>query len=285
MYHSKNLEIHIVDHCNLDCVGCSHESPLMARRFENPDRIGRALSRLWEYYETPLLNLLGGEPLMHPSIGEIISIAKAVTQTRLRVVTNGTLLGRRYHNLLGIDEIHISAYPEAQIPGDEELLSIAKDLVASVTIQTFDYFRWHRSLPRNNPGLTEQVFTTCQLYHVWQCHTLRDGWFYPCSPAATWGSQNGDGVDLLTTDSTVEEKLQQLLTRKTPLASCNECLGSIGQRFPHHFGWRGSRESPAGSGLDLEFMRDLVLASDAHNECFEYIRTIHPSGHVEIYKR
>jgi hypothetical protein len=31
----KYLEHHIVDHCNLNCIGCSHFSPLAEKWFED----------------------------------------------------------------------------------------------------------------------------------------------------------------------------------------------------------------------------------------------------------
>jgi cyclic pyranopterin phosphate synthase len=148
MYHSKNLEINVVDHCNLDCVGCSHSAPLMARWFEDPDRLARALAILWKFYRTPLLKLLGGEPLLHPNISDIIAVAKKSTGSRLRLVTNGKLLKHRYRRLLGIDEIHISFYPNSIIPKDDELRQIAAYLDVSITIQTFTNFRWARSSRR-----------------------------------------------------------------------------------------------------------------------------------------
>jgi cyclic pyranopterin phosphate synthase len=278
MYNSRNLEVHVVDHCNLDCVGCSHESPLMSRRIENPDRLSRALSELWKYYRAPLVKLLGGEPLLHPNIDAIIRVVKARTGARLRLVTNGTLLKRLHHRLHGIDEIHISSYPGATILTDREASIIAADLNAPITIQAFGNFRWARSLVRENAAITRRVFDTCQLFHSWQCHTLRDGWLYACPPAATWANCNGEGVNLLEPGPDFKSTLERLLTRQIPFESCKECLGSAGQLFKHSFGWHASRETRSVSTVDLRFLQSLELDPDAHNGCFKYERTILPSG-------
>lgn len=284
MYYSKNLEIHVVDHCNLDCVGCSHESPWMARRFEDPQLLGCALSKLWACYQAPLVKLLGGEPLLHPAINDVISITKVITGSRLRLVTNGTLLMRRYQRLRGIDEIHISSYSNAPIPGDEDIRALAAELDAPITIQEFGHFRWHRSPPRNDPALTGRIFATCQLYHFWQCHTLRDGWLYPCPPAATWRSTRAEGVNLLEPDSNLNEQIENLLSRQASLATCNECLGSVGQRFEHRLGSRTSHGGLPQPTIDTDFLRSLEFDGDAHNDCFQYDRTILPSGHVQIHR-
>ena len=252
----------------------------MARWFEHPDRLAHALSELWKSYRTPLVKLLGGEPLLHPNIDEIISVTKAGTGAPLRLVTNGTLLKRRYHRLLGIDEIHISSYPSALIPRDDEIRSITAYLNAPITIQAFSYFRWARSLPREDYNVTKRVFSTCQLYHSWQCHTLRDGWFYACPPAATWARGNGEGVNLLAASSDCKAKIERLLARDRPFASCKECLGSVGQLFEHCFGWRASCGIQPRSALDLGFLQLLELNPNADNQCFEYERTILPSGDI-----
>lgn len=282
LHRSKNLEIHVADHCNLDCVACSHESPLMVRRLEDPDRLAEALSALWLHYRAPLLKLLGGEPLLHPRIGEVIRAASAATGARIRVVTNGTLLGRRYSLLNGVDEIHVSSYPGVSIPSDHELLQMAANLGAPITVQTFDAFRWHRSPKRDDRRLTERIFRTCQLFHSWQCHTLRGGWFYPCPQAATWGDQV-DGVDLLTPGQDVAAALDRLLLRDEALTTCAACLGSVGRLLPHRRGWRSAPETLASSGVDHDFLARLEEKPDAWNHCYEYRRTLHPSGKVESH--
>jgi hypothetical protein len=280
MYYSKNLEIHVVDHCNLDCVGCSHDSPFMPRQMEEPDRLARALSVLWRSYRTRLVKLLGGEPLLHPNIDEIIRVTKEMTNARIRVVTNGMMLKRLHHRLRGIDEIHISSYPSGVIPTDDDARSIAASLNASITIQRFHHFRWVQTCAREDDALTERIFNACQMFHTWQCHTLRNGWFYACPSTATWARADGMGVNLLDEGADCQMKLGRLLTRQTPLESCEKCLGSAGELNEHRFGWRTSAGPQTRVGLDLNFLETLELNPNAHNGCFEYERMILPSGRI-----
>lgn len=278
---SKNLEVHVVDHCNLDCVGCSHESPLMASRAEDPDRLASALTALWQHYRAPLVKLLGGEPLLHPRLGEVVEAVRRSTDARVRVVTNGTLLRRRWRNLVGVDEVHVSLYPGVELPPEDELLAIASDIGAPITTQAFDTFRWHRVPSRHDRRLTQRVFETCQLYQDWECHTLRDGWFYPCPPAATW-SRTGEGVDLHGHED-IPAALDRLLDRHEPLGACASCLGSVGRAFPHRQGWRSATESPVDAMVDGAFLVRLEHQPDAWNDCHEYQRTVHPSGDVQLH--
>ena len=280
MYRSKNLEIHTVDHCNLDCVGCSHESPLMVSRVEDPDRLAAALQALWKYYEAPLVKLLGGEPLLHPALGDVVQAVRTTTGARVRAVTNGTLLRSRYRHLHGVDEVHISHYPGVEIPLDAELQEMAAELGIPITLQGFDAFRWHRVAEPHSPDLTARIFETCQMYHSWECHTLREGWFYPCPPAATWSS-TGEGVDLLDPSEQVPRALDRLLGRGEPLEACASCLGSAGQLFRHRQGWRSSLDTQPGLSVDEDFLDQLERTPDAWNDCYEYRRTFHQSGHIE----
>ena len=87
-------------------LGVRDESPLMPKRHEDPVLLYRSLKALWQCYRAPLLKLLGGEPLLIPAMEEIIDVAKKSTGARVRLVTNGVLLERRYKRLCGVDEIH-----------------------------------------------------------------------------------------------------------------------------------------------------------------------------------
>lgn len=282
LYWSQNLEIHVVDHCNLDCVGCSHEAPFMSPRVEDPVNLSIDLTRLWRCYRAPLVKLLGGEPLLHPALDEVIVAVQDSTDARVRVVTNGTLLRDRYHMLRNADEIHISTYPEVPLLSDDFLVRIAIDLGATIVVQAFDSFRRHRSEGSRSWELTKRVFHTCQMYHKWRCYSLRAGWFYPCPSAAIW-SQHKDGAHLLNHSKDICRDLGQLLSRKSPFASCSRCMGSVGQRFAHLRGWKISRSIPVGDDVDSEYMKELEQSPCAFNSCFEYLRTIHPSGEIEVH--
>lgn len=90
-----HFEFHIVEHCNLKCAGCTHFSPLAKEEFLNPIEFEKDINRLSELTggNTRFINLLGGEPLLHPQICEFIKIArKAFPHTLIRIVTNGIKL-------------------------------------------------------------------------------------------------------------------------------------------------------------------------------------------------
>ena len=88
------LEMHLTDHCNLNCKGCTHFSPIADRLFANINEFKsdvQQLSRLFSNIKA--IRLLGGEPLLHPKIADFISYTRALfPNSKIHIVSNGILL-------------------------------------------------------------------------------------------------------------------------------------------------------------------------------------------------
>ena len=280
MYKANNLEIHVIDSCNLDCVGCSHESPHMPYSPVKTDKLKQCLKELKKHYHTPLIKLLGGEPLLHPKIDLIIKSVKNVTDTRLRLVTNGTLLLHRYNLLSQVNEIHISKYPNSNIPNDDKIRSIAQEINTPITIQLFTHFRWEHITSNNDEQTTQRIFNTCKIYNQWHCHTIRDGYLYPCPSTATWASKNGEKVSLLGNNKDIYQKILELLDHDVPFKACSFCLGSVGIKFEHKFGWNQTKETPPENPIDFDYLRELEENPNAYNGCYQYSRRFLPNGKI-----
>ena len=90
------LEHHLVDHCNCNCAGCSHFSPLADPWFENLEDFKRDFKKLSEMTEVQLIRLMGGEPLLHPQVGDFLKITRELfPKSQIQLVTNGLLLKKR----------------------------------------------------------------------------------------------------------------------------------------------------------------------------------------------
>lgn len=90
-----HFEFHLVEHCNLKCTGCTHFSSIAEEEFADIDEFRKDINRLSELTNgiTRFINLLGGEPLLHPQIYDFLDIArKAFPNATIRVVTNGIRL-------------------------------------------------------------------------------------------------------------------------------------------------------------------------------------------------
>ena len=88
------LEIHIVDHCNLKCEGCSHFSPIADPWFISLEDYEKQIRTAARFFRKKIeeFHILGGEPLLHPDIEKIMSITrKYFCDNEISVVTNGLL--------------------------------------------------------------------------------------------------------------------------------------------------------------------------------------------------
>ena len=91
------FEIHITEHCNLNCKYCNHFSPLAKNTFLDVEEYERDVKRLSELFggEMQQIKLLGGEPLLHPRINEFIYLTRKYFPIgTIKILTNGTLLPR-----------------------------------------------------------------------------------------------------------------------------------------------------------------------------------------------
>jgi MoaA/NifB/PqqE/SkfB family radical SAM enzyme len=92
------LQLYLTDHCNYGCRGCLAFSPLAKEGYAKLEIIERDLQRMAFLTNNSVdaINLLGGEPLLHPQVTVFFGIArKYFPETEIRLVTNGILLPRQ----------------------------------------------------------------------------------------------------------------------------------------------------------------------------------------------
>ena len=94
------FETDITGHCNLNCKGCNHFSPLGSEYFVNPDEFERDLKRLSQLSgrKNENIDLMGGEPLLHPEISRIAAITRRYFDGPVNIITNGILLPEMNEN-------------------------------------------------------------------------------------------------------------------------------------------------------------------------------------------
>lgn len=89
------FDIEVTDCCNLKCKACGSFAPLAKKTFVDKNEIKRDLERLSELSSGVChhINIMGGEPLLHPEIVDIISITRECFPIgSIFLVTNGILL-------------------------------------------------------------------------------------------------------------------------------------------------------------------------------------------------
>ena len=179
------LEHHIVDHCNLNCIGCSHFSPLSNPWYEDINDFTKDFTELAvkTNQQVGVIRLMGGEPLLHPNVGAFLVTARNLfPNSEIQLVTNGLLLKHQetkdkllnicnYYNIvvcvsdyglnLNLHEL-LSGFNHVRVDSKNELYNISLYLDGNDDSQyEFDY---------------------CDL-HINHWYYFQGGRFYPCCVA------------------------------------------------------------------------------------------------------
>jgi organic radical activating enzyme len=186
-----NVDYHIIDKCNLNCVGCNHFCPLVPED-NKPKKIEQIISdlALLSKFKDDLgtLALMGGEPLLHPQLSKILRIARKLFPTNtISLTTNGLLVERVKNIKDAIEEFDIqlviSVYPFNKLNPYSHVEKI-KQIIPNV--ETWEYPTSHGMYinelsPDPNKATKEQVD---QCIKRWRCNQLKDGKLYICHYAA-----------------------------------------------------------------------------------------------------
>lgn len=93
------IDIAVVQHCNLNCASCDHFSPLAKEEYIDIGNYEKLLARLKYILHDKKVyrfNLMGGEPLLHPKLFELCKITREYfPQSGIFITTNGILLKER----------------------------------------------------------------------------------------------------------------------------------------------------------------------------------------------
>ncbi len=183
VYH---LEVHLTDHCNLNCRGCAHFSSIAEPAFADVEQFDRDFGRLAELIGFERIHLLGGEPLLHPDVAKFVRIARRrFPDTELVLVTNGTLVVRmeaEFWTALRESQcsLLVDDYP-VHLPKERiNQLGIEHGVDVCWTHQRTEFFKLPIDL--NGGHSAADSFARCNGYN--NCPILRDGRIYPCAYTA-----------------------------------------------------------------------------------------------------
>lgn len=91
------LDIDIVKHCNLNCKGCLHFSPLAEPWYINIDKEFEKWKQIPDFIKRYFrkINIQGGEPLLHPNFKKIVlKVKEAFPDNDIVVTSNGILVNQ-----------------------------------------------------------------------------------------------------------------------------------------------------------------------------------------------
>ena len=180
------LEIHLTDHCNLNCRGCGHFSPIAEKWFADPSDHARDMRQLRKLFSTiKKIHLLGGEPLLHPRIESFLfSTRSCFPGADIRIVTNGTLLHEISNSFWDACRSNSVALDLTIYPPLKSKESSFVELANSKGVKVFIVggTPFYALYNKNGDSDIEKSFKKC----ITPCPNLRGGKLYVC-PVHAYG--------------------------------------------------------------------------------------------------
>ncbi|MFZ1010217.1 MAG: radical SAM protein [Candidatus Sulfotelmatobacter sp.] len=245
-----SLELCAIETCNLRCAQCTASSPFAVDdNMASPAQFRHTLNLLRPVFRAGQIKILGGEPLMHPELLELMTVARdSGIFSRVRVTTNGVLLPKMPDMFWETaDIVEVSVYPSTKSK-ITAILPAVRARAAARTVLELNHkpsFQLALSDARIVPlELVGQIFRSCSEAHEWSCHSLYKDSLYRCSRVHSldfYLNQLGVAHDCFTdldglkidARPTLFEELRDYLSCERPLRACEFCLGTSGRLEPH----------------------------------------------------
>jgi len=182
-----HLDIHLADHCNLNCRSCEHYSCIAEPSFADLVLFERDLARLAEVFEgIDQVYLLGGEPLLHPQVAEFVRSARRfLPDTRVCLMTNGVLLPRMdepfWDAMRGTNTVLLcDDYPGVVDRPQIDVLGAEHGVNVEWMAKAEQFFR----APIDLAGTCDPSESFVRCTGLSNCAIIKDGRLFPCAHIA-----------------------------------------------------------------------------------------------------
>ena len=236
------VEVHLTDHCNLNCRGCSHFSPLADVWYADIGSHERDMRRLSQLFgNVDKIRLMGGEPLLHPQVCSFLAVTRRhLPDAVICLVTNGLLLSAMQPDFWRCCKaqrivIDVTLYP---IHLDTDSIRRLAD-AHGVNLHIHALAEFHAGLNLRGDSEPRQAMRHCRSHNY--CPFLKQGSIYPCAAPAFVGYFNrafgssvaaAGGLDIHERGVTGARILQFL---EQPCETCRYCAHEY-----RHFQWATS---------------------------------------------
>ena len=234
------LEHHIVDHCNLNCAGCSHFSPLAQQWFEDIEDFKRDFTQLAEITNKQVgtIRLMGGEPLLHPQVLDFLIITRQLfPYSQIQIVSNGILIPSMKQELLKVCNennilICVSNYG---------LNMDLRQVLNGFNKTRIDWKNQMYNISLDTTGTQDpaRAFNGCDL-HVNHWYYFQNGCFYPCCICANIDYFNQYfnlnlecKNEYISIYNHTEDEIKQFLNQ--PITLCKYCNTALRNRSYSNF--------------------------------------------------
>jgi organic radical activating enzyme len=182
-------EIQLCDRCNLNCAYCSHFAPVAKPYIISMETLTAECQRL-KHLNLHEINLLGGEPLLHPRLAEAIRLVRSILpDTKITIATNGQLLCRmksQFWRACRECDVTILITPYPNMSAWKYYLTFLLVRMNRVHLKRFEFRREFRhQLLSQQPRTTDirqiaSSYLSCMIH----CTQVRDATLWPCAYAA-----------------------------------------------------------------------------------------------------
>lgn len=175
------VEIQIIDHCNLNCNSCNHFSNISKEWYMSEIEFKFCLAKIKKElipYGLKRIMILGGEPFLHPQLKEFCKYAHQLflnTEINIDILTNGIILNtlpdeeiQEYKNMVGLIVTPYPHFKNSKVEKNNLILS-----------QSRLFF-----IPNTVDDEGKQETTECKK-QVLPCIFIRDYKVYMCPFAGT----------------------------------------------------------------------------------------------------
>ena len=248
------FEFALAAHCNLNCAGCSHFSPLAKEEFPDFEESKRSFERLSALFdgECDYIHLLGGEPLLNPQCEDYLRLARACfPKGDILLVTNGLLLPKQadaFYETCHDQRITVAVTPYPINLDMNAIRSRCADLGVQFTLfgEESCKDRFNRLLldPTGSQDRVEN-YRRCPYSNV--CLFLYQGRMYPCGIGAhmrIFEQYFSAGLELQDADSvdifSVRDGFDLLYRLSKPVPMCRYCNQERWQELTE---WKHSKKN------------------------------------------
>lgn len=186
----RYVVLNILEHCNLNCKGCDHFAPIASKKEIALAAIEKDLKRFSEIMcqDVKIIGIMGGEPLLHPELPEIIfAVRNYFPHTRIQVDTNGLLLLKQQETFWKSCRVNHAVIVCTKYP-----ISLDYDAIMEKCREQqveFEYYGDEKvekvlyKIPLDLKGEQDERESFANCFHANHCVTLEEGKVFPCTVA------------------------------------------------------------------------------------------------------
>ena len=185
------LETLITKSCNLHCDGCQNYTNYAFKGIMEFDALAEDLRRWGARIRPAVYRILGGEPLLHPQLPEIIRLAASIwPEARRFLVTNGLLLSRREDIIQALAEtgtiVHLTIhsndpkYLEKLRPAVQTIKAWAAQSVQVTFGDSRNFIRTYKGIGRGMRPFNHDPVQSWSICTARNCLNILDSRLWKC---------------------------------------------------------------------------------------------------------